>query len=165
MSQTIGSIVFGPEFKDFDRYFVGFDEQWNRMVKMHQDVAKNIPNYPPYNIKKVDEDHYVVEVAVAGFARSEIDIILEENKLTIKGASKDDASEDYLFKGIGMRDFTRTFMLNDHIEVRGADLVNGMLKVFLEHIIPESKKPKKIEIGEQSLSLPKSEKQLLTEGK
>ena len=64
---NIGKIAFGPGFKDFDKYFVGFDDQFNRLAKMHDDLTKNIPNYPPYNIKKVDDNKYVIELAVAGF--------------------------------------------------------------------------------------------------
>ena len=60
--------------KDFDRFFVGFDEQINRMAKLHDEMTRNIPNYPPYNIKKVDENKYVIEMAVAGFSKSEIEI-------------------------------------------------------------------------------------------
>ena len=141
--------VFGPGFKDYDKFFVGFDDQFNRLAKMHDDLTKNIPNYPPYNIKKTGDNTYVIELAVAGFARQDIEIELADGKMLIKGNTQaDESGENFLFKGIAARNFTRTFALDDHIEIQDAELMNGMLKVFLERIIPEHKKPKKIEVKE-----------------
>ena len=157
MTNQLGSITFGPALKDFDKFFVGFDEQFNRMQKLHSDLAKNIPNYPPYNIKKTGENTYVVELAVAGFSKSEIEIEIDEGKLVVRGNTTEDQNCDYLFTGIANRAFTRSFALNDQIEVKDAELFNGMLKVFLERIIPEEKKPKKIEVKT------KGEKQFLAE--
>lgn len=145
---------------DYDKFFVGFDNAWNNLAKLHDDVTKNIPGYPPYNIRKVEENKYVVELAVAGFARQDIEITLDENKLVVTGQTKDDSENNFLYKGIANRAFTRTFALDDHIEVENAELVNGMLKVFLERIIPEHKKPKKIEVKDTGT---KSSKQLLNE--
>jgi molecular chaperone IbpA len=138
-----------PDAKLFDQFFVGFDDVVQRAHKMQEEIAKNIPNYPPYNIKKVDENKYVVELAVAGFDQQDIEIELADDKLIIKGDVKGDSENatDYLFKGIGMRAFTRTFALSDHIEVNNAELVNGMLKVWLERMIPEHKKPKKVPVN------------------
>lgn len=152
---------FIPTFwgtKDIDKFFVGFDEQWNRLQKLHDDVAKNIPNYPPYNIRKNDENHYTIEIAVAGFGQQDIDIEMNNGKLIIRGETKADESNDFLFKGIANRAFTRSFVLNDEIEVKDAEMFNGMLKIFLERLVPEAKKPKKIAVKS------KGEKQLLTEG-
>jgi len=152
--------VFGPGFKDFDRFFVGFDDQFNRIAKMHDDLAKNIPNYPPYNIKKTGDNTYVIEIAVAGFARQDIEIELDGGNMVIKGSAKNEEEENsFLYRGIANRNFTRTFALEDQIEIKDAEMFNGMLKVFLERIIPEHKKPKKIEIKADK----KAEKQLLTE--
>ena len=137
--------AFGQDWaKEFEPFYVGFDNHFNKLSKIHDEYSKSIPGYPPYNIKKIDENRYVVEMAVAGFAKQDIDITLEDGKLIIKGNTKDD-DQNYLFKGIATRAFTRTFALTDTIEVKNADLVNGMLKVFFEHIIPEHKKPKKID--------------------
>lgn len=160
--------VFGSGFKDFDKFFVGFDDQFNRLAKIHDDITKNIPNYPPYNIKKVDDTHYVIELAVAGFSKSEIEIEFADDKLIVKGSAKEDANPyDYLFQGIAARNFTRTFALNDQIEIKGAALVNGMLKIALEKIIPEHKKPKKIEVSDEpstvSVYASKNKPQLLVE--
>lgn len=153
-------------FKDFDKFFVGFDDQFNRLSKIHDDVTKNIPNYPPYNIRKTGDSTYVIEIAVAGFGKQEIDITLEDNKLIIAGNTKDDG-DNFLFRGIANRAFTRTFALDDQIEIQDAALINGMLKIALERIIPEHKKPKKIEVKdtvETTESEPKKlPKQYLTE--
>jgi len=134
-------------FKDFDKFYVGFDDQYNRLSKLHDDLTKNIPNYPPYNIKKTGENTYSIEIAVAGFGTQDIEIELADNKLIVKGnASSDETSDNFLFKGIANRAFTRQFALEDQIEVQNAEMFNGMLKIFLEKIIPEHRKPKKIEV-------------------
>jgi molecular chaperone IbpA len=143
--------------KDFDKFFVGFDEHFNRIAKLHDDVTKNIPNYPPFNIKKTGENTYSIELAVAGFAKHEIDIEFADDKLIVRGNTTEDQG-DFLFKGIAARNFTRTFALDDQIEIKDAEMFNGMLKIALERIIPEHKKPKKIDVKEKAGS-----KQLLTE--
>ena len=134
-------------FKDFDKFYVGFDDQYNRLSKLHDDLTKNIPNYPPFNIKKTGENTSSIEIAVAGFGTQDIEIELADNKLIVKGnASSDETSDNFLFKGIANRAFTRQFALEDQIEVQNAEMFNGMLKIFLEKIIPEHRKPKKIEV-------------------
>ena len=160
--------IFGRDmFKDFDKLYVGFDDQFNKMAKIHDDLTKSIPNYPPYNIKKTGDNTYVIEIAVAGFARQDIEIELDNGKMIIKGnANGTDQEENFLFKGISNRAFTRTFALEDQIEVQDAAMLNGMLKIFLERIIPEHKKPKKIEVKDSEVSTKptkKSKPQLLTE--
>ena len=141
---------FVPTFwgtKDMDKFLIGFDEQFNRLQKFHDDMAKNIPNYPPYNIVKKDENHYTIELAVAGFGQSDIEIEMENGKLVVRGNIKAEEAEDnFLFKGIANRAFSRAFVLNDEVEVKDAELFNGMLKIFLERLIPEQKKPKKIAV-------------------
>jgi len=152
---------FVPSFwgtKDMDKFLIGFDEQFNRLQKFHDDMSKNIPNYPPYNIVKRDENNYTIELAVAGFGQSDIDIEMENGKLTVRGSIKTEEAEDnFLFRGIANRAFSRAFALNDEVEVKDAELFNGMLKIFLERLIPDAKKPKKIVVKS------KSEKQLLNE--
>jgi molecular chaperone IbpA len=149
MRKFIPSTLLNPEalFKDADKFFVGFEDQFNRMAKLHDDVTKNIPNYPPYNIRKTGDNTYVIEVAVAGFARQDIELEFANDTLTIRGNTTEDNS-DYLFKGIANRSFTRTFALNDQIEIKDATLFNGMLQVVLDRIIPDYKKPQKIEVKE-----------------
>lgn len=145
----LGNISFGPALKDFDKYFVGFDKQFNEMSRLHEDFAKTIPNYPPYNIKKTGDNTYAIEIAVAGFGEQNIEIEFKDNSLIVKGTTSTDtaeADETFLFKGIANRAFTRAFALNDQVEVKDAEMINGMLKIFLERIIPEHKKAKKVEI-------------------
>lgn len=160
---NIGKLVFGPGFKDMDRYLVGFDDTFNKLSKLHDDFTKNIPNYPPYNIKKVEDNKYIIEIAVAGFSKSEIEIEFVDDKLIVKGSAEDDNNAlEWLHKGIAARNFTRTFMLNDHVEIKNASLINGMLQIALEKIIPEHKKPKKVEINDAP-SASKGKKELLVE--
>jgi len=131
---------------------------FDRLHTLNQLQAKQ-GNYPPYNIVKLSDDHYEVEIAVAGFHESEISIELEDGVMTVTGTkSSEDEGVDYIHKGIAERNFTRKFTLSDTIEVKGANLDSGILSIALENIIPEHKKPRKIAIG-------KSEAQLLTEGK
>jgi molecular chaperone IbpA len=138
-------------FKDFDRVSIGFDDHISRIMQLHNDLTKNIPNYPPFNIKKTGENTYQIELAVAGFSKHDIDIELANNKMIITGNSQSQDLEDsFLFKGIGMRPFTRTFALDDHVEIQSAEMVNGMLKIFLEKMIPENKKPKKVKVRDSS---------------
>jgi molecular chaperone IbpA len=157
--------VFGRDmFKDFDKLYVGFDDQYNRLSKIHSDLTKNIPNYPPYNIKKTGDSTYVIEIAVAGFAKQDIEIELANGNMIIKGNVQNvEEDDDILFKGIANRNFTRSFTLDDQIEVKNAEMLNGMLKVFLERIIPEHKKPKKIEVTEPVAKSKKSKPELLVE--
>ena len=164
---TLGKITFGPTiFKDFDKFFVGFDDTYNRISKIHDDLTKNIPNYPPYNIRKVNDNTYVIEIAVAGFSKSEIEVEFADDKLIVSGNAQDDDSADWLYKGIATRNFTRTFALDDKSEIKGAALMNGMLKIALEKIIPDHKKPKKIEVSDEPTSVSEfasNNKQLLME--
>ena len=143
---------FIPTFwgtKDLDKFFVGFDDQFAHLQKLHDDVTKNIPNYPPYNIRKNGENSYTIEIAVAGFGESEIDIEIDGGKLVVKGNvdSATEALEDnFLFKGIATRAFTRAFAIDDHIEVKNAELFNCMLKIALERLVPDQIKPKKVPV-------------------
>jgi molecular chaperone IbpA len=147
--------------KDFDKFFVGFDDQFDKIAKMSQDLAKNVPNYPPYNIRKVADNKYVIELAIAGFSQSDVEVTIDGNKLTVSGKTTDDAETDYLFKGIANRAFTRTFALADKIEVESAEMVNGMLKIALDKLA-EISTVKKIEVKDSSSSK-KSKKKFLTE--
>ena len=135
-------------WKDFGKFGVGFDDLFDRINEFHDTVAKNIPNYPPYNIKKIEDNKYVIEMAVAGFGKQDIEITTEDDKLVIKGnvESDDTPQDDLLWQGLALRPFTRMFTLNDQVEVNNAEMINGLLKVTLERIIPESKKPKKVEV-------------------
>ena len=121
-------------------------------------MTKNIPNYPPYNIRKTGDNTYTIELAVAGFGQSEIDIEIDGGRLVVRGNVNSESDvNDYLFKGIASRAFTRSFAIDDQIEVKNAELFNGMLKIALERIVPEEKKPKKVPVKT------KDQKQMLTE--
>lgn len=135
---------------------VGFDSVFKRLEELSHQAAKAASNYPPYNIKKVADNKYVIELAVAGFGRQDIDVELEDGILKIKGQTsidtltQDGVDQQYLFKGIADRSFSRQFSIADTIEVKNAELINGMLKIWLENIIPEHKKPKKVEVKEKN---------------
>jgi HSP20 family molecular chaperone IbpA len=121
-----------------DPFFIGFD----RMVDRMRANTPGQTNYPPYNIVKVDEDNYAIELAVAGFNKSELVIELKEGVLYIEGKKNSDdvdESTQYLHKGISARSFRRSFTLSDTIVVRGADFNDGILKINLENVIPEEK--------------------------
>ncbi len=128
---------------------VGFDRLLSTLDEALNIPEKVLTSYPPYNIAKISEDKYVIELAVAGFKREEIDIALEDSKLTIQGNAKkdEDGNKTYYHRGIALRNFTRVFTLADTVVVNSADLVDGMLIVELQNIIPESKKPRKISLG------------------
>jgi molecular chaperone IbpA len=160
----------------FDRYFVGAD----KLVKTLQDNAEWLANnaaasYPPFNLKKVEDNKYVIEMAVAGFGKQDLEIELVEDKLIIKGnaaAQFDEATQksdgewqwpEFLYQGLANRPFTRSFNLADNVEIRGASLLNGILKIALEAIIPEHKKPKKVEINDEEY--PSQAAEFLAEGK
>lgn len=132
--------------KDLDKFFVGYDQVFNKLREFHDEATKNIPNYPPFNIKKTAENQYVIEMAVAGFGKSDLTIEVEGDKLVVKGnAENDEAGVDTLYQGLALRPFTRMFTLNDSVEVQNAEMINGLLRITLERLIPESQR-KQIEI-------------------
>ena len=125
---------------------IGFDRLFNELER----GFANSPNgngYPPYNIAQINEDEYMISLAVAGFGMDNLDITLEKNVLTVEGtAPKGDEEVNYLHKGIGGRNFRRQFTLAEHIEVEDATLELGMLNIHLVRNVPEAQKPKKIAI-------------------
>jgi molecular chaperone IbpA len=140
---------------------IGFEPILKKLAEMSETLPK-IPTYPPYNIRQTGENTYVIEIAVAGFGKQDLELELEDGKLTIKGnVHTNDTDENYIFKGIADRAFTRTFTLADTVEVKNADLINGMLKIWLERFIPEEKKPKKVDINSDEDK--PSKKEFLTE--
>ena len=143
------------------RQFIGFDQMIDRIREASETLPK-IPSYPPYNIKKIDDEHFVIEMAVAGFGKTDLDIELKDGTLTVSG-SHDADEKDYIYQGIANRAFTRKFTLADTVVVKNAELVNGLLKIALERFIPEEKKAKKIDIMDP-FGIQATTKQLLTEG-
>lgn len=156
-------MVLFNDLSKLDMFTVGFGDMQKRLLEATENLAKSVPGWPPYNIAKVDENKYVIEVAVAGFGRSDLEIELQDNKLLIRGATKNDEKSTYLHKGIADRAFKREFHLADTIEVQNAEIVNGLLKVWLENVIPDSKKPRKVDIadGESTKKSRKSDPQQL----
>src|SRR6056300_1484847 len=120
---------------------------FNTLEAMLDTVPDTSAKFPPHSIIKLDDQKYVVELAVAGFDEDEIDITVEDGVLKIAGEKKETEDEiEYLHKGIGTRSFIKTIKLVDTVEVHGAQYKNGILKIGLENVIPEHKKPKKVEI-------------------
>lgn len=129
-----------------DPFFIGIDRELNRYRHASEVAAKQ--SYPPYDLIMIDDDNYMLKLAVAGFAKQEIDISVDNSTLTITGAveSSVDDEIDYLHKGIAMRKFTRTFALGEYMEVISAEINNGILYVAIRREVPEEKKPKQITI-------------------
>jgi molecular chaperone IbpA len=130
----------------FARHTIGFDRLFNEMGRTFANSRND--NYPPYNIAQLDDTHYVIEVAVAGFEEDELDIELKDQVLLVKGSKvkKDTLEITYAHKGISTRNFERVFTLNPDVQVRAATVKNGILAVALELVIPEEQKAKKIAI-------------------
>ena len=140
---------------------LGFETMLRDIESIMQNSVETVSDkFPPHNIIKVNDTHYMVELAIAGFDEKEIDITVKDGLMTVKGEKQQaDDEVNYLHKGIGTRSFSKTIRLADTIEVQGAAFKNGILSIGLENIIPESKKPKKIEIGTlKNFSMPKLEK-------
>jgi molecular chaperone IbpA len=138
------------DFHKFDPFAVGFTDVFKDLQEMSKTVQKAV-SYPPYNIRQIKENKFVIEMAVAGFAKSDIEVTLEGNKLIVKGLSQDTESpESFIYKGIANRNFTREFKLNDKIEIENAEMANGMLRIWLENIVKAQDAIKKIAVKEKA---------------
>jgi molecular chaperone IbpA len=128
------------------KFGIGFDNMFDELMRINSQQSLN---YPPYNIVKQTEDTFYIEVATAGFREGEIEINLDNRLLTIKGRNVRDenASHEYLHRGISSRDFEREFTLAEHVEVVNASQQDGILTIYLERRVPEEKKPKAIVIN------------------
>ncbi len=126
-----------------DPFFIGFD----RMIERMRVPPTGQSAYPPYNIIKVSENEFELQLAIAGFTYDDLDIQIKECILTIEGNKESSDETNYIHRGISGRAFTRSFTLADSVVVNGADLVDGILSVNLENVIPEEKKPRKVEIN------------------
>jgi molecular chaperone IbpA len=133
----------------FHRATVGFDRLFQEMDRAFENTKS--AGYPPYNIAQINDDEYMISIAVAGFGMDNLDITLDQRILTVEGtAPKGDETVNYLHKGIGSRSFRRQFTLADHIEVEQAGLELGMLNIHLKRNVPEEMQPKKIAIIDTS---------------
>jgi molecular chaperone IbpA len=130
------------------RALIGFDTMFDQMERRYANSVSN--NYPPFNILKWNEDQYEIQIAITGFEKEEIRVEVEQNQLTVYGESKEMSLGDamYIHRGLATRDFERTFTLAEHMEVKGAATKNGMLRIQIVRNIPESAKPKIIDIVE-----------------
>lgn len=146
---------------DISKGAIGFEHVLQRLAEANEYLPK-IPAYPPYNVKKIDDEHFQIEMAVAGFGKHNLDIELKDDTLTISGNTETEEG-DYIHKGIANRAFTRKFTLADTVVVKNAELVNGLLKISLERFVPEEKKAKKIDIMDP-FGVQEATKQFLTEG-
>ncbi|MBV9044058.1 MAG: Hsp20 family protein [Alphaproteobacteria bacterium] len=137
--------------RDFSPYFrstVGFDHLFDMLDRVSD--AGN--GYPPYNIERTDETHYVISVAVAGFADKDLNVEVKDGVLTVTGKREEADNKSFLYQGIAGRAFERRFQLAEHVEVRAAKLENGLLHIDLERVVPEEKKPRRIAINAPALT-------------
>ena len=134
-------------WNDLRPYAVGFDSLFDHFNNTLEYTVKQQTSYPPYNINKVDDLNYQIEMALAGFNKKDIEIKSADSQLTIKSVDNDDKDEkETIHRGISKRKFSRTFTLAEDIKVNGAELKDGMLLIDLEKVVPEEKKPRTIDI-------------------
>lgn len=134
--------------KDFDKLFVGFDEQFGRISKLHTELVKQISTFPPTNIRKIADNQYLIELAVAGYDKDALEIEVVADTLIVRGKleAKEGLEDSFIVQGIANRAFTRSFVLNDKVEVRSAELEKGMLRITLDRAPVEKPAGKKVEI-------------------
>ena len=135
--------IYEEPFGRFRPFGVGFDEMFKRLDAIHNQPHGN---YPPYNIIKKDEDNYVIEIAAAGFDKSDFSISLKDSSLLVKAEKNDKSEKEFLHQGIAGRSFERSFALAEHVKVKGAEYTQGILSVKLLKEIPEELKPVEIKV-------------------
>ena len=133
--------------------FIGFEPILNELERIHS-AGRSQDNYPPHNVVKIDNEHFIIELAVAGFTNDDISIEVKDGILLVKGESSNDDRE-YAHKGISSRKFEKSFRLSEFVVIGGADLVNGILVVNARVEVPEERRPRKIEIGSTGTSTKK----------
>jgi len=136
------------DFSPYRRSTVGFDRLFDMLE--NSSFGQGQENYPPFDLLKKGENDYSIQLAVAGFKPEEIDITAQQNVLIVSGRKNEETEEngsDFIYRGIANRSFERRFALADHIQVKGADMKDGLLSIELVREIPEAMKPKKINIG------------------
>ena len=131
-------------------FSVGFDSIFEEFDRMLESSERYNSNYPPYNIHKIDDINYKIEVALAGYSKDDIELELKENTLTVRNQAKEKVINNngngVIHKGISTRQFERSFTISEDIKVKSAELKNGLLNIDLERIIPEDKKSRLIDI-------------------
>ena len=131
--------------------FVGFDTLFEDLERIHQSARSGNDNYPPHNVVKIDEEKFLIELAVAGFKEADIELELKDGILKVKGEVDKDARE-YAYKGISSRKFEKSFRLSEFVVIDGADLRDGILVIHLRVEVPEEKRPREIKIGSAGAS-------------
>ena len=138
----VGSLLRQMQLEPF---FLGFDDSFNKLLGLKNDLNKHVSSYPPYNIKKLDDNEFELEFAVAGFNKKDIKVTVDNGKLHVSGVMSDiDGETEFLHKGIATRSFSSTFALGEHVEVEDAEVDNGLLKVKVIKHIPKHLQPKEI---------------------
>ena len=141
-------------FGDLERalgFSIGFDSMFDRLLGPSTQHVSNSQGYPPYNIRKEGDTKYFIEIAVAGLSEDDLEVELKESVLEIRSKQSTEDEANYVHRGIAKRSFQRSFTLSDDVVVKGCGLVNGMLTVELEKVIPEEKRARLIPIGSKKI--------------
>jgi molecular chaperone IbpA len=133
---------FVSAFPQIESRLIGFDRVFDAVQRVN--TAES--NFPPYNIKKIDNENYEIQIALAGFSKSELGITVEDGNLIVKGEQAETSKSEYLHKGIAERNFTRTWSLAESVKVSGSELKDGVLTINLVNKIPDELKPQSIKI-------------------
>lgn len=136
---------FVSAFPQVESRLIGFDRVFDAVNRLHTIEGGQSNSFPPYNIKKLDDENYEITLALAGFKKSELSVVVEDGSLVVKG-EQEKSEDEFLHKGIAERNFTRTWALADEVKVTGSKLKDGVLTISLVHEIPEEKKPVDIKI-------------------
>ena len=136
---------FVSAFPQVESRLIGFDRVFDAVNRLHSIEGGQSNSFPPYNIKKLDDENYEITLALAGFKKSELRVVVEDGNLVVKG-EQEKSEDEFLHKGIAERNFTRTWALADEVKVSGSKLEDGVLTISLVHEIPEEKKPVDIKI-------------------
>ena len=131
---------FVSAFPQVESRLIGFDRVFDAVNRLHSIEGGQSNSFPPYNIKKLDDENYEITLALAGFKKSELSVVVEDGNLVVKG-EQEKSEDEFLHKGIAERNFTRTWALADEVKVSGSKLEDGVLTISLVHEIPEDKKP------------------------
>ena len=136
---------FVSAFPQVESRLIGFDRVFDAVNRLHTIEGGQSNSFPPYNIKKLDDENYEITLALAGFKKSELSVVVEDGNLVVKG-EQEKSEDEFLHKGIAERNFTRTWALADEVKVSGSKLEDGVLTISLVNEIPEEKKPVDIKI-------------------
>ena len=141
----VGSLLRTMQLEPF---FLGFDDSFNKLMGLRNDLNKHISSYPPYNIRKFSDSEFELQFAIAGFDKRDIKVTVNNGKLTVSGTMSDIENDgvEYLHKGIATRSFSSTFALGEHVEVEEAEVDNGLLKVRVKKYVPKHLQPKEITV-------------------